>query len=265
MGFIYRIYHKETDESYIGQTKKTVQSRWKEHQREALYSLEGIRRDFSYFHRRLIWEGFDKFDVEVLEETDDLDIREKYWIAYYDSYNNGYNFTTGGQNNIQRIRREGDYKWKTKQQKHIPNNKWKTLNQDIDDIKRTYTITDKVKNHKRGKPSKMVNEYSLQGELVNTHCSANEAARATSSDQSAICDCCNGKTNTHNERIWIYKEDKEKIKQLFTPVIRGDGKIFENTFEAALSVKGTPQGIIKCCLGLRKKHKGRLWRWKDKI
>ena len=38
------------------------------------------------------------FHIEQIEECDNelLDEREKYWIAFYDSYKNGYNSTPGG-------------------------------------------------------------------------------------------------------------------------------------------------------------------------
>lgn len=42
--------------------------------------------------------GIENFLCETIEEVsnDKLDEREKYWINYYDSYNNGYNSTLGG-------------------------------------------------------------------------------------------------------------------------------------------------------------------------
>ena len=42
--------------------------------------------------------GLENFTFEEIEEVEnsELDIREKYWINYYDSYNNGYNSTLGG-------------------------------------------------------------------------------------------------------------------------------------------------------------------------
>lgn len=44
--------------------------------------------------------GIDNFKFSVLEECDkeDLNEKEKYWIEKYDSYNNGYNNTCGGDN-----------------------------------------------------------------------------------------------------------------------------------------------------------------------
>lgn len=42
--------------------------------------------------------GIENFDFSIIEECspDFLDERERYWISYYDSYNNGYNRTPGG-------------------------------------------------------------------------------------------------------------------------------------------------------------------------
>jgi hypothetical protein len=44
--------------------------------------------------------GPDSFTFEVLEEViniEDLNVREIYWIAYYNTYNDGYNETLGGE------------------------------------------------------------------------------------------------------------------------------------------------------------------------
>ena len=40
--------------------------------------------------------GPENFSIEKIEETENLDEREIYWIQYYDSFNNGYNMTLGG-------------------------------------------------------------------------------------------------------------------------------------------------------------------------
>ena len=46
--------------------------------------------------------GKNNFSVEVLEECQEnlLDERERYYIKYYNSYNEGYNLTLGGQDGI---------------------------------------------------------------------------------------------------------------------------------------------------------------------
>ena len=50
--------------------------------------------------------GFENFSYEVLEEcaTEMLNERERYWIEYYDTYNNGYNLTQGGDYNRMKIK-----------------------------------------------------------------------------------------------------------------------------------------------------------------
>lgn len=93
MGFIYKITNKINGKNYIGQTKRTVEIRWKEHLRE---------KDNAPIHKAIQKYGENNFFVTVLEECENhlLNEREIYWINYYDSYNGhkGYNATKGGQN-----------------------------------------------------------------------------------------------------------------------------------------------------------------------
>lgn len=88
-GFIYKITNKVNGKSYIGQTRYTVEFRWRQHQH---------KKDKTHFHCAIKNYGIDSFVVETLEECDykDLDSREIYYIAKYDTYNNGYNSSTGG-------------------------------------------------------------------------------------------------------------------------------------------------------------------------
>ena len=92
-GSIYIIHNSINDKKYIGQTTRTIEVRWKEHLQESQnldchYAIYNAMRKY----------GIENFWVEELEkcETKDLDEREKYWIAYYNSYENGYNSTLGG-------------------------------------------------------------------------------------------------------------------------------------------------------------------------
>lgn len=90
MGFIYKIENKLNHKVYIGQTKRTIQERWKEH-------LE-MHRPQLPLYRAFSKYGINNFFVEEIEECDNslLDEREIYWIAFYDSFNCGYNATLGG-------------------------------------------------------------------------------------------------------------------------------------------------------------------------
>lgn len=94
MGFIYKITNKINDKVYIGQTSKTIKKRWQQHK---------CNSSKNYFGQVVLYQainkyGIENFVIEPIEEIDNsqLDEREKYWIKYYDSYNNGYNATLGG-------------------------------------------------------------------------------------------------------------------------------------------------------------------------
>ena len=69
-----------------------------------------------YIKRAIHKYGKDKFHISLLEvvSIEKLNEREKYWIAYYDSYNNGYNLTLGGQDsnyfNLNRLENTVDIK-----------------------------------------------------------------------------------------------------------------------------------------------------------
>ena len=69
-----------------------------------------------YIKRAIHKYGKDKFHISLLEEVsiERLNEREKYWITYYDSYNNGYNLTLGGQDsnhfNLNRLETTVDIK-----------------------------------------------------------------------------------------------------------------------------------------------------------
>ena len=88
MGIIYKHTNKINGKSYIGQTVQTMEIRLKQHLKE--------KRNFAFISAIKKY-GVENFTSEVIESNvENLDEREKYWIKYYDTYNNGYNMTEGG-------------------------------------------------------------------------------------------------------------------------------------------------------------------------
>jgi Mor family transcriptional regulator len=87
MAFIYCIKHKETGRAYIGQTVQPFENRIKQH----CCGETEIDKAIKYF-------GLGAFDYWVVEECkpEELDEKEIYYIAKYDTYYNGYNNTLGG-------------------------------------------------------------------------------------------------------------------------------------------------------------------------
>lgn len=94
MYIIYKHTCLVNQKSYIGLTKHSVEKRFKEHLYEALTNNQ------NKFYKALRKYSKENFVSEILEEDiSNLKLaneREIYWIDYYDSYNNGYNNTRGG-------------------------------------------------------------------------------------------------------------------------------------------------------------------------
>ena len=97
-GFIYKITNTINGKSYIGQTIQNVKERFYQHC--ATKCSKAVSN--MAIHRAIKKYGKSNFTVEVIEEVEstNLNDRERYWIRYYDSYNNGYNSTEGGQDGI---------------------------------------------------------------------------------------------------------------------------------------------------------------------
>lgn len=94
MAFIYKITNQVNSKIYIGKTCDTIKKRWQKH------LTDRYKRDFEIrpLYRAMKKYGIDNFIIEEIEEcpAELASEREIYWINFYDSYNNGYNATLGG-------------------------------------------------------------------------------------------------------------------------------------------------------------------------
>lgn len=88
---IYKITNLINNKVYIGQSIN-IASRWRRHRTDANIKDTPLYQDIRKY-------GLNNFSFEVIEECtkEQLDERERFWIDKYDSYNNGYNLTSGGQ------------------------------------------------------------------------------------------------------------------------------------------------------------------------
>ena len=89
MGIIYKWTNIINGKSYIGQTAYP----------EKRYYQHLLVNDNTPFHNALRKYGVDSFTYQVLEDDIDdekLDEREIYWINYFNTYQDGYNLTIGG-------------------------------------------------------------------------------------------------------------------------------------------------------------------------
>lgn len=92
MAYIYKITNDINQKIYIGKTEQSIQLRFKEHLRD--YKKERCEKRPLYAAMNKY--GPEHFHIELIEETDNPEERERYWIQYYNSYHNGYNATLGG-------------------------------------------------------------------------------------------------------------------------------------------------------------------------
>lgn len=89
---IYKHTNKFNNKIYIGQTCQTLHRRWGKDGK----NYEGSPK----FWPAIQEYGWNNFSHEVIETNiltqTKANEREQYWIAFYDSYNTGYNATLGG-------------------------------------------------------------------------------------------------------------------------------------------------------------------------
>ena len=89
--FIYKISNSINNKVYIGQTIRPIEERFKRHINDATnYILD------THFARAIRKYGKENFYIEEIDKAnnqEELNLKEQYWIRYYDSINNGYNET----------------------------------------------------------------------------------------------------------------------------------------------------------------------------
>lgn len=93
---IYKITNTQNGKVYIGQAVDILM-RWRQHCNEA-YNKNGVAYECK-FYRAIRKYGISNFTFQMIEscEVDKLNQREIFYIEKFNSYHNGYNMTTGGQ------------------------------------------------------------------------------------------------------------------------------------------------------------------------
>lgn len=98
-GTIYCITNTVNGKQYIGQTRRTVESRWKQH-------LRSYMKGTNYLYAAMRKYGVECFVVTELvsnvTSAQELDFLESKFIAEYNTLNFGYNLTSGGEGGYER-------------------------------------------------------------------------------------------------------------------------------------------------------------------
>lgn len=92
MAYIYQIVNDINQKIYVGKTEFSLEKRFKEHCSDAFRERNEKRPLYSAMRKY----GIEHFHIELLEETDNPEERETYWIEQLGSFKHGYNATLGG-------------------------------------------------------------------------------------------------------------------------------------------------------------------------
>ena len=92
MAYIYQITNQVNGKIYVGKTEFSIEKRFKEHCDDAYREAKEKRPLYAAMRKY----GIENFHIELLEETDNPEERETYWIEQKQSFKNGYNATMGG-------------------------------------------------------------------------------------------------------------------------------------------------------------------------
>ena len=215
MGAIYKITNKINGKIYIGQTSSTTEERWKGH-KYAWHSTRSCPTLYNAFDKY----GIENFEIEEIEQcnTKDLNEREIYWIKQYNSYEEGYNATVGGEGN-----RRLDY--------FLIYNLWDAglttgeIAQQIGATKdgvakalkgyKNYSI--KESEHRRAKRKgltvgKPIQQYTLEGEYITTFPNATVAAESLGKgrpESNNIRSCAHGRRKSAYGYKWKFENEND--------------------------------------------------------
>lgn len=100
MGSIYKISNDINNNLYIGQTVYSLQRRFTGHIYASI--TPGHKDGNDPIHRAMRKYGIEHFKIDLIEvcPNSQLNERERYWIAQYDSYYHGYNADLGGEGHL---------------------------------------------------------------------------------------------------------------------------------------------------------------------
>lgn len=101
---LYKIVNLVNNKNYIGKTTQTLEERWLDHCQEAKrwQNCKNCGTEFGYnskLYPAIAKHGITNFQISLLEEVnnlEELNQREKHWIALLDTRHCGYNIAAGG-------------------------------------------------------------------------------------------------------------------------------------------------------------------------
>lgn len=207
MGYIYLITNKINNKKYVGKTIHSIEKRWKEHIRDSKKEKCEIRP----LYRAIRKYGAENFSIKEIDtgQGEELSGKEQYWIQHYNTYEDGYNATLGGDGKILLDYNEIIRTYLTM---HNATEVARTLNCSTDSVYKILKINDIPITSSADvitkKYAREIVQYDKKGNFVKEYPSAMEAARQMGSENYMpnISRCANGKRKTANGYIWKWKK-----------------------------------------------------------
>ena len=217
MGFVYLIRNTVNGKCYVGQTRRDIQERWKEHIRKTQYVLGAA----------MAFYGKDKFEFSVICEVpnDDLNDREVKEIAERETLvPNGYNLQIGGENRDmheetkRKIGANSAVKLKGKKMPETTREALRKANTDRH-TPRTEEMKERDREVKRS-AMKPVDQYTLDGVFVKTW----ESVKSTGVN--GVSNCCNGWIGSSRGYVWKWHDPPASLPP--RPVESAEAKARKN-------------------------------------
>jgi group I intron endonuclease len=209
---VYRVQNKQNNKVYIGISEKSLEERKKDH-------IKKSKKGKSYaFQQAIATHGADAFKWEQIDTattTDELAKKEKEYILKYNSKEEGYNQSQGGE--IQK----SVYQYDISTEKLVE--KFSNLtdagakfNLTKQDLSKVCLSVNKVSNgfvwsysstfpiHIHDNRRKIVQQFSLEGEFINEFKSVSEASKLTGCNKTGIGKVSRRERKSCGGYLWRY-------------------------------------------------------------
>ena len=255
-GKIYCYFNKkkfEKDEIkkyYIGQTVKTIKGR------AGKDGSQYITNPKSKMAKAVNKWGWEAFEVEILEQNidtiEELNKLEIYYIGLYDSYNNGYNSTLGGEGQLGR--KASPQTLKKLRESHLGQKPWnKGLPATVETRQKMSEAKKKLVGEKHPKYGTHISEEHKEKLRQNAKINPNYGMR--------------GKKQKPETIEKIRQSNKGRWKQVYCNELEMS---FENISVASkyvaklCNIKPSTSNLVACCTGKRKSY-GSIYKDNKKI
>lgn len=270
MGYIYKITNNINNKVYIGKTEGDIGLRWQQHIYNMSYGIQ------YHLYNAMRKYGLENFSFEILESDlskDELSQKEIEYIKLYNSLENGYNMTIGGDGVTQYSHQDIKNKYIELNDINKTASFFKCSDATVRRVLKEFNI---YTNFNNNDIAKAVNQYHLTKDiLLNKYSSIGQAAKAVGGHVSGITQACEKKVSQAYGYRWKYEFDNSKLEKAKSNGIKKIAQldketeeilnIFNSAKDAALFVNCRADSIRKVCIGQRKTCLGYKWKYLEDI